>query len=45
MREYRLWITVPDLPVDDEERWEPIIAHLEEHYGLGRRHGVDRRFA
>lgn len=33
MREYRLWITVPDLSLRDEERWEPLIVHLEEHYG------------
>lgn len=27
--EYRLWITIPDLPLDDEDRWEPLARCLE----------------
>lgn len=27
---YRAWIAVTDLPVDDEERWSPLIEWLEE---------------
>jgi hypothetical protein len=35
MSEYRLWITVPDLPLgslDEEQPWEPWIAFLERHH-------------
>jgi hypothetical protein len=46
MQEYRLWITVPDLPLADEGRWQPLIAHLEGHYGrLGPVIGWDRDVA
>ncbi|MEK6278446.1 MAG: hypothetical protein AABM29_10600 [Actinomycetota bacterium] len=34
--EYRLWITVPDLPFEDEKRWEPFLERLEKtHSSLG----------
>jgi hypothetical protein len=34
--EYRLWITVPDLPFEAEERWEPFIRRMEkDHQNLG----------
>lgn len=35
MTEYRLWITIPSLPIADEDRWEPLIAKLENGYDLG----------
>jgi hypothetical protein len=31
--EYRLYITIPDLAVSDQERWQPLIAQLEERHG------------
>jgi hypothetical protein len=33
MSEYRLWITVPDLPLEDERSWEPWIDFLEHNHG------------
>jgi hypothetical protein len=33
--EYRLWVTVPDLPVEDEARWEPFITLLETQFDYG----------
>lgn len=33
--EYRLWVTVPDLPVEDEARWKPFIALLETEFDYG----------
>lgn len=30
--EFRAWITVPGLPFDAEERWEPFIGHLEREH-------------
>jgi len=36
MIEYRLWITIQDLPFEAEERWLPFSEHLESsHPGLG----------
>lgn len=35
MTEYRLWITIPGLAVDDEDHWEPFIVKLEQEYDLG----------
>ena len=32
MSEYRLWITVPQLPVSAEARWQPLIGHLERYH-------------
>lgn len=29
MNEYRVWITVPNLPFSAEAEWEPFIEHLE----------------
>lgn len=31
--EYRARIAVPDLPVEDEPRWGPLIDHLEAEFG------------
>jgi hypothetical protein len=33
--DYRIYITVLDLPVSDEETWEPIIKHLESNTDFG----------
>ena len=33
MSEYRLWITIPALPVADEARWLPLIRDLERSHG------------
>jgi len=34
--EYRLWITVPDLPLEAEATWTPFIKHLEQaHADMG----------
>ena len=33
MTEYRLWITVPDLPLEQEQGWEPLIEFLERRHG------------
>jgi hypothetical protein len=36
MTEYRLWITVPDLPLgnlDDDQPWEPWLEFLERNHG------------
>lgn len=34
--EYRMWITVPDLPFEPEERWEPFGRDLDKrHAELG----------
>jgi len=30
--EYRAWITVPGLPLAAEDRWGPLIRHLEREY-------------
>lgn len=46
VNEYRLWITVPGLPLADEDQWERLIDHLEEHHGeLGPAIGWDRDVA
>jgi hypothetical protein len=33
MTEYRAHVGLPDLPLSDEEAWEPLIAHLERVHG------------
>lgn len=33
MDEYRLWITVPDLRLEDERDWESLIEYLERWHG------------
>lgn len=33
MSEYRLWITVTDLPLSAEAHWQPLVDHLEQHHG------------
>jgi hypothetical protein len=34
--EYRAWISVPGLPLEAEQRWEPLIERLErEHHDYG----------
>lgn len=30
--DYRAWITVPNLPLEHEAAWEPLMAHLESAY-------------
>lgn len=30
--DYRAWVTIADVPVDDEDRWEPVIEFLEREY-------------
>lgn len=32
MNEYRVWITVPDLPFTCEGHWEPFIEYLEDRH-------------
>ena len=31
--EHRIWLTIPNLPFDDEQAWEPIITALEREHG------------
>jgi hypothetical protein len=31
--EYRAWISVPGLPVEAAQRWEPLIERLEHEHG------------
>ncbi len=31
--EYRARIAIPNIPVEDESRWEPLIDHLEADFG------------
>lgn len=33
MGEYRVWITVPDLPFSADDVWEPLIDELERRHG------------
>ena len=30
--EYRIWITVPDLPLADERKWEPFVERFEQRH-------------
>lgn len=30
--EYRAWLTVPNLPLEAKDAWEPLIEHLEQHH-------------
>jgi hypothetical protein len=32
MTEYRVWVTVPNLPHTEEAKWEPVINYLEDRY-------------
>jgi hypothetical protein len=41
MTEYRLWITIPDLPIEGEDRWAPFIDHLERSCDYGAVLGWD----
>lgn len=31
--EHRTWLTIPNLPFDDEQAWKPIITALEREHG------------
>lgn len=39
--DYRIFLNVLDLPLSDEESWEPIISYLEDHTDFGPTIGWD----